>query len=312
MPKRTAHRRQPRHTWPVRAALAVLRPTRLLITLAALILLAALTLIIVAWIQFNTLAKTAVEQGTTRALGVPTLIHKAHFSPLACSFAIDGLLVANPSGFDQPHFLRLDHAQATVKPGSLVKNTMVLPRVTLSDLEIYLEKKGKHANYEHILDSLTALRSNTDPSTDSAHKFLIHEIVIQRIRVHTTLLPALGELSFVTIRIPELRLIAVGSDADQAMLMEQVSAKITQAVIETALRRGLGLIPEAVLTGLRLGIEGVLGLGRFTLHIIGHAAHAIGKAALPSDNPDNDADESPAHLEIKEPADVTGPTDAGP
>ena len=59
---------------------------------------------------------------------------------------IDGLKVSNPPGYQASHFLRLDEGALAVGLGSLTKETIEVPSVTLSGVDLILEKKGAAAN----------------------------------------------------------------------------------------------------------------------------------------------------------------------
>src|SRR5262245_37914607 len=107
-----------------------------------------------AFFYIDTIAKAAIEKGSTLALGVQTKLNSAKLRILDGQLIMSGLDVANPSGFESKHFLNLKDGDVAVTLGSLDDDVVEVPHLLLSDVDVNLEKKSGKSNYQIILDNL--------------------------------------------------------------------------------------------------------------------------------------------------------------
>ena len=105
-------------------------------------------------VYIDKIAKTAIERGASYALGVDTTLGSADVKLLSAAFAMGDLTIANPQGFESPYFTHLGQGDVEVALGTLRQETVQLPTLTLTDLEMHLEKKDGKANYDVILNNL--------------------------------------------------------------------------------------------------------------------------------------------------------------
>ena len=96
----------------------------------------------IAFLSIDAIAKTAIERGSTYALGVKTTLSKADIGIFSGEFSLTGLDVDNPPGFDQEHFVELGEGKVSVSLGTLRAQIVELPLLALSDITMTLEKKG--------------------------------------------------------------------------------------------------------------------------------------------------------------------------
>jgi len=131
---------------------------KLIKMVAVLLILLVLATVAVAF-YIDTIAKTAIERGATYALGVETTLGSADVGLLSGTFSMGDLTVANPAGFESPYFTHLGQGDVEVALKTLRQETVELPTLTLTDLEIYLDKKEGKANYDVILENLKRFES---------------------------------------------------------------------------------------------------------------------------------------------------------
>ena len=82
---------------------------KLLIKIVVVLVLLLVIGVLTTFFFIDRIAKAGVEKGATYALGVPTTLKSADVGVFAGTFAMSGLNVANPEGFDkEPHFLKLE------------------------------------------------------------------------------------------------------------------------------------------------------------------------------------------------------------
>ncbi len=228
----------------------------------------------------NSIAKAAVEKGGTYALGVSTTLKSASVKPLAGDFAMSGLIVANPSGYDTNHYLTLGKGDVAVSLGTLMDDTVKLPHLKLADIDMNLEKKEGKANYQAIMDNLKKLSSDK-PADPDAKKYVIEAVDIRNVMVHVTIM---GQN--IDVPIDQITLKNVGSDGS-GVDMAQLSGLIVKSVFAAVAQNAGGLIPTEMLGDLTKGLEGLADLDKHAEiadvkavgELAGKATEEAGKAA---------------------------------
>lgn len=226
------------------------RLLRILVVLAALVVVALL----VAILFVDRVAKSAIENGGTYALGVETTLDEADVSLLGGRFALSELEVANPPGFTSPQFLRLGSGKLEVSLSSLNSDRVEIPSLVLDGLTLSLERKDGQANYDAILKSLERFGSGDggkapkEPDTGPQKSYVIREVVLNDIRAEVQLLPVGGELTKTTVTIPTIRLKNVGDDGQS---MSELFAAILDGVLRAVIESGADTLPKELLKDLK-------------------------------------------------------------
>ena len=227
---------------------------KLIKMVAVLLILLVLATVAVA-LYIETIAKTAIERGATYALGVETTLGSADVGLWSGTFSMGDMTIANPAGFESPYFTHLGQGDVEVALKTLRQETVELPTLTLTDLEIYLDKKEGKANYDVILENLKRFESQENAQDDAGgKKFIIEEVLIKNIMVHVQLLPLGGDLTKLDVPIDEVRLHDVGSGTDGSVLMSELTSVIIKAVLAAIVQKGGGLIPSDILGDLGQGL----------------------------------------------------------
>ena len=234
---------------------------KLIKMVAVLLILLVLATVAVA-LYIDTIAKTAIERGATYALGVETTLGSADVGLLNGTFSMGDMTIANPAGFESPYFTHLGQGDVEVALKTLRQETVELPTLTLTDLEIYLDKKEGKANYDVILENLKRFESQENAQDDAGgKKFIIEEVLIKNIMVHVQLLPLGGDLTKLDVPIDEVRLHDVGSGTDGSVLMSELTSVIIKAVLAAIVQKGGGLIPSDILNDLGQGLGSLAEMG---------------------------------------------------
>ncbi len=229
------------------------------------ILALVIVAVLVAIAAVNGIARTAIEKGGTYALGAKTDVASVHVGLLSGEFSMAGLTVDNPSGgaFATSHFLSLGKGGVAVSFGTLNKSTVELPSLTLTNLDVNLEKKDGKTNYGAILDHLKQATGGdqskpaSKPAADEK-RFIIHDLDIQNVVIHVDLLggpAALSNATKLTVPIDRIQLTDVGQTgtgvAGSGVTMSELSGIIVKAVLAAASQKGGGIIPADVLSDLQ-------------------------------------------------------------
>lgn len=236
--------------------------------------------VIIALLFIDRLARNGVERGATYALGVPTTLQSADVRVMAGEFTMGGLHVANPQGFTTSHFLTMNDGDVAVALTTLREETVELPRLELTGIDVNLEKKDGKSNYNAILENLKRFeQKDPPPDQEAGKKFVIREVVIHDITAHVDVLPVGGELTRLELPIDEITLKDVGTDTDRGMLMSELSGTILKAIFAGILRKGGDLLPDDLLNDLGGALDGLGDIGQFGVEVAGQALGEIGTGA---------------------------------
>lgn len=223
-------------------------------TIAALVVL-LVVLVLAVFFYIDAIAKTAIQRGSKYALGVEVTLGSADVGLLSGEFAMLDLKIANPTGFESPHFLHLKQGNTKVTLSSLREDTVVLPKLTLEGIDMYLEKKGDKSNYDVIFENLSRFNSEDKPQKEDGKKFIIREVLLKDIVVHVEVDLLLSGETKLDLPIDELRLENVGSDSDGGVLLSELTSVLMEQLMLEIVKRGGGLIPADMLDELGNGLS---------------------------------------------------------
>jgi hypothetical protein len=246
--------------------------------IAVLVVLVVVALVAVVY-YIDAIAKRGVEAGATFALGVPTTLETADVGILSGEFSMSGLTVSNPPGFDAPHFLRLNDGGVAVSLGSLREDTVELPHLTLSGIDVNLQKKPDGSNFQAILANLKRFEGDGSKPADDAggKKFVIRKVEVKDIHVHADVVPIGGSLTRVDVPIESIVLNDVGSGGS-GVNMSELANVLFKAIFAAVLQKGGGILPADMLKDLGGGLEQLKGLGDLNVQVAGQALQDFGKS----------------------------------
>jgi len=209
-------------------------------------------LLAVAWFFIDSIAKTAIEQKTTDALGVTTTVEAVKINPLKGAVRIDGLTIRNPEGFKTPHFIKTGRFDLGVRLGSLLEDTLEVNRFDLDGLDMHLEQKPGSSNTSVILNHIKKGRGGkggpkqAEPAGEpSGKKVKVNRIVIRHIVAHVQVLPVGGKAATLDVKVPEIVLNDVTSDNAAGVAIAELVRRLVPAVLAAVVEKGKGIIPEA-------------------------------------------------------------------
>ncbi len=241
--------------------------------------LLVVVVVAVAWI--DQLARVGIETGSTYALGTETKVEGVDIGILSGHSEMAGLNIANPEGFEGDHFLKLEQGVLDINLGSLTGDRVEIPLLSLSGIEMRLEKKAGKSNYQQIMDNLSRFESDKTPPPErkEGKKFVIREVVIKDVKCHVQLLPLGGQLTEVTVPIDEVRLANIGSDSESGVLLAQLVDTLLKALFMAVVQKGGDLIPQDVLGELNAGLANLESLKDVGVTLAVGAGQAISDVA---------------------------------
>ena len=215
--------------------------------------------------SIDRIVSEGIERGGSYALGVPTRVGFVRLRLLDGGFRLRGLRVANPPGFDEPHFLRLGSAAVDVDLGSLRQDVVEVPLFALDGIDVALEREGSKTNYEAILQNLERFESGEAPIEEkrsqpeegepsaTQKRFIVKQIVISDVNALLEWSGVASDETALKVSIPEIRLRDIGADNAQGVVMAELTDIIVKAILGAIAQHGTNL-PGAVLGSLRSGV----------------------------------------------------------
>jgi uncharacterized protein involved in outer membrane biogenesis len=215
-----------------------------------------LAAVIIAFVMIDSLAKAAIEQGGTYALGVDVAVDEADVQPFAGRFVMSSLAVSNPSGFSAPHFMALGSGDVNVSLGSLRSDLIELDVLALDGVNLQLQRKDGKTNYGAVLENLKRFESEeakpAEESTtaDGGKKFIVRQLKITNTNVGVDLLGLDKADSSIQVKLPPIEMKDVGSKQN-GLAMGELASLIIKVLLSTTVSVGDGVIPSELLGDLQ-------------------------------------------------------------
>lgn len=243
----------------------------ILVLLVVLVIAGVIGLVAFGISQIDNLAKEAIERGSTYATGVDTTVDTVDIGLTSGTFAMSGFNLANPDGYDAPHFFNLSGTDVAFDTSSIGSDIITIPTVTLEGIEVYLDKSGGDGNYQVILDNLKRFESSdADASASgSGPQIVIESLVIDGVTTHVTGVPGLSAVAGdVTVDVPRVELTNVGAQ-EGGMTAPELVTLVVKTVLAASIESGGGIIPADMLTDLQGGLSQLVSLDSLGIEALG-------------------------------------------
>ena len=246
---------------------------KFLATLAALLV----ALVIAFFVYIDVIAGSAIERGASYALGVDTRVGFVRLALLRGFVNIGGLEVDNPPGdFDERHLVSLDDARIQVDLGTLREDVVVASAITISGVEVDIEKDGKDTNVGKLLSNLKRFEKAeaADPDAGSAgsgKRIVVKELLIKDVVAHYEHTDGVGKLGKIDVVVPEIRLENIGAENAQGVAMDELTDIIVKAIF-TAITRNGAALPKWLAGDMQGGLRG---LSSVPIDLVGGTASTV-------------------------------------
>ena len=236
---------------------------KIIVVLILLIVISVVGLFMFAFAKIDSIAKEAVERGGTYAMQVETTVEKVDVDLTGGSATMSGLNIANPDGFDTDHFFALANTSASVDIQSINSPKIIMPEITLTGIDVILDKGGNPSNYNKILENLQRFESDEDTGTapsEGGKSIVIQSLKLQDINIRVANMPGVSlAVGDVAINIPEIELQNIGEK--ESMSAGDIINLVVKTVLAAAVEAGGGILPGDVLGELGNGLSGLTSLG---------------------------------------------------
>ena len=181
-------------------------------------------------ISLNSIIEKGVNTIGPELTGTAVHIEKADISLLSGKGVFTGFTVGNPEGFSNGNALSIGAAGVTIKPSSVLEETIVIPGIEINRPEILYELNGESSNLETIVRHIQSIADKEKNSPDNGQassetekkakrKVIIDELIIREAKA-TLLIPKL-KLSF-AVPLPEIRITGIGREGSGISLAQSV------------------------------------------------------------------------------------------
>lgn len=210
------------------------------------------------FIFVNPLAKSAVEKGSTYALGVDTTLDSADVGLTSGDVKLAGLNVSNPKGFTAPRLMNMKKFEMSSNVGSFMGETIELRKFELDGLEVNIEQTLKGSNVQAILENLKKLGGGDSKKEQSPGKrFRVDSVVIKDVVANFHVLADVHKGGAITIRVPEIRLNNVTKDNAKGLAIDELFQRILPAILASIMEKGKGVVPGDLLAAINGDISGL-------------------------------------------------------
>ena len=194
----------------------------------------------------NSLIKKGIESAGTKTLGVNVGLDYVKLSLLASQIKLGGLVIDNPSGYQNKTLLNLKDGTVKLNVRSLTSETVEINNIKLDGAALTIEQKGLTNNLKEILDNLP--KGEKPQKETKSKKLVVNKLEITNTKVTVKLLPVPGRMDNITMNIDPIVMTDLGSDSklDAGILI----AKILTAIATGVARQGVGIIPDDMLNGI--------------------------------------------------------------
>jgi hypothetical protein len=212
------------------------------------VLLPVLVVVLVAvlggWFVLDTLVKGAIEEGSTRALGVPVQVGGVDLGILAGEFSLEEYRVDNPEGWEGDEFFAVDFGGLSVGLRSLLSDTVRVESLEIRSVRLNAQLDNTRSNVRDVLGNLKAYQAEHEPASDRGKRLLIEDLWVRDVTATLAVRSAeLGLDRVDSVSVGEIHLVNVGGDrgATVAQITDLVLTRVVERVIGSpmadALRR---------------------------------------------------------------------------
>jgi len=255
---------------------------KVLIILGVLVLVvvvAIVGLVAFGFSQIDALAKRLVEEGGTYATGVNTSVDGVDVGIGAGTLTMTALEIDNPEGYTSDHFLAMGSAFTSVDYKTVSKPAIRVPEVTLSGIDVNLDKTGGRANYQVILDNLKRFESGEPtqpkPKSGEGQKVVIDHLKIENISVSLVGVPGISQVAGdVSVKVPLVELKGVGGE--EGMTFGELTNLVVKTVLSAVVSAGGGIIPGDILGELTGGLGQLSSISDMGVEVLGDLGGSIG------------------------------------
>jgi hypothetical protein len=187
----------------------------------------------------NYIVASAIEKGSTYALGVNAHVGSANLALGAGSLELHDYKLDNPAGYETDDFLSINFGFVDISSGSVFSDTVIVDSLILDDIKINLVQNGEKGNFTEIIEHARKIDFDTTSSTTNVK---IRKVAVRNIAVDASLSILNNVKIDKSFAIEDIALTNVGGD-DGAGIGE-IASIVFQEILKKAVVKGRGQLSD--------------------------------------------------------------------
>ena len=209
------------------------------------IVVVLVVLILVSPFIVDSILKVSIVKAIKNQLNVGASVSRVHLSISSGSIEISDLKINNPPGYEVKNILELKTIYVKANLRSLASDTVEVNQVSLDDVAVVIEQKGMTSNLNDILKSMPKKpKTDTEETRQKAKSVHVSSLDIQNIDVKAKLLPVLGKLDTVQLKISALHFSDMGG---KKKTLADVVGRIFKEIANAIATQGADVMPGELL-----------------------------------------------------------------
>jgi hypothetical protein len=217
----------------------------------------------------GTVIKKGVETVGPKITKTDVKVNSASLSILSGSGNIKGFVLGNPQGFKTPAAISVGVANLAIEPRSLFDNKLIIRDITVDGPEITFETDLTAVNLKKILSNVEeSTGGSSKPSSSDTNqpapsktaeagegkKLQVDNFLIKNAKVHVSVnAPVIGQQS-ANVKIPEIHLTNMGTNAD-GITAAELCKEVLKVVVEKSAEEAEKVIADMTKGGKFFGKE---------------------------------------------------------
>ncbi len=140
------------------------KPVKWVLRIILGIVVLVLIVLVLMFVFVNQIARQSIQRGGTYALGQNTTVSDVGLHLFSGQFGMNGLQVANPSGYKGDYLMHTGKFDLKVQAKSVLSDTVVVDSFLLDGLDVNVEKDLKTSNVQVVMDHLQKLGGQPQPA----------------------------------------------------------------------------------------------------------------------------------------------------
>lgn len=208
-----------------------------LIVTCLCIILAVLVFAGIGIYNLDFIVKTAVNAYGPEVTKTEMHLDGVDVSVLRGRARLENFVIGNPEGFEAPHAIRIGSVFVDVDETSLIKDTIIIDRIEVSQAEITYEIKGNTDNIETIINNIKKNKSTPKSTHKPAEKngtkrkagkkVVIRDLILRDITVRMVIAGLKGES--ISTRISKVHLKNIG-ERENGLLLSDIFLQVLNAL----------------------------------------------------------------------------------
>lgn len=193
--------------------------------IVGVLVLLVIVAVVALYFALNPIVKNAVQTAGSSATGVETTLAGVNLSPFSGAATLNDFALAQPEGFTEGNIFRLGAADVQVETGSLLGDTIQVPKVHIDGAHLTVAFENGKLNLTELMKQIqentstgTETEPETEPDAPAEDGGEAKHVVIEDLRITNTkvtgsigLIPGQAPIA-VDLQIADIHKTGIGSD----------------------------------------------------------------------------------------------------